>query len=106
MYLAGIDFTPEAFNEVTFAPTDANRSFLTVPITIMDDQVVESVEIFQLTATFQDPDSAQMVSSNPLLIGIDDNGDSMYCSTSWFIHSCHIKRLRISHFLMEGYREV
>lgn len=74
--IAGIDFSPEAFSEVTFAPTDANRSSLTIPITIMDDQVVESVELFQLTATFHDADSSEVVSSNPLLIGIDDNGDS------------------------------
>lgn len=63
-----------------FAPTNSTQSDFPVALTILDDEVVESVEFMELMAIAQY--SGTMTSSNTLIIGIRDNGDckSLYLS--------------------------
>lgn len=75
LHVAGIDFVPETFDEVTIAPTNSSQTDFMASLTVLDDQVVESVEFLELTATARGADS-NVVSSNPVFIGIQDNGDS------------------------------
>lgn len=73
--LGGKDYiVPDTFSNITFPPSDSAATNLVVTVTVIDDEVVESIEIMQVTASFGEPE----VSSNLLIIGIEDNGDSMF----------------------------
>ena len=66
-------------SNITFPPSDSAATSLVVTVTVVDDDVVESIEFMQVIASFGEP----KVSSNRLIIAIEDNGDSMLTCTSY-----------------------
>ena len=96
--IAGIDFVPEFPDFLMFPPTSNASQEMIMTLRIVDDDVVEEIESFEVIATFNNGSNEEIESS--VRFEIVDNGDSE-CVNSIYRFSvifsnlkCHISSFK------------
>lgn len=70
-FIAGEDFMPVSFEDIVIPPTSSNSTNITLNLTLIDDNILETYEVFKLVASVVGNDTQ----SSTLFVTIEDIND-------------------------------